>query len=623
VISKYFLKRGRVVLLLLFAITFVFFQFVSGDTPTELNIPNSPPRLVMNISNQSWEENESNLNAFDLDDYFEDLEGNPLTYYNSSVNEVYVSIDPTSHEVSFFPRAGFRGISNVTFYASDGIYDSLSNVVFLLVGMDLSAPKWDSPSQSNITIYQNTIVDFSTHWTDDRQLERYIFSINQGAGWENYSSVNFSGMDNLSNYTLQIRAPALNTVYWRIYAFDSSDNMNVTSVQSFVVSAQTIPPQEGGDGGGETSFLEGVFKGVDILKQRRLEDFQLNANEYKISIKQGSFKTKVLKITNTGLQDINISISAEKINDFIVFSEQSFSILPGKYKEITIDFNAPERVIPGQYFGYINVQSPKIKKSIPTVLDMQAIDLDFDLILNISEGYEIVKPGKNVMVAIDLFSLKDLRENNISMYYAIKDYTGKVYNFSEEEVILFSTLTFEKELQVPEITPEGKYLFYARASDSKNIAIDSVSFEVGTRFNLSSFLKISTLLILIIIIAILLAIFMVKYNRDKKKERLLELYIMLNKLKTLIKQKKEDEALELFIKIKKIYREPVPKEIFDDKERLKKEISELYNNFTKDAKDINKIKAALPPAVVNKIQEESKKELKEDIPKEKDKNDKK
>lgn len=116
---------------------------------------------------------------------------------------------------------------------------------------------------------------------------------------------------------------------------------------------------------------------------------------------------------------------------------------------------------------------------------------------------------------------------------------------------------------------------------------------------------------------------MVKYNRDKKKERLLELYIMLNKLKTLIKQKKEDEALELFIKIKKIYREPVPKEIFDDKERLKKEISELYNNFTKDAKDINKIKAALPPAVVNKIQEESKKELKEDIPKEKDKNDKK
>ena len=80
---------------------------------------------------------------------------------------------------------------------------------------------------------------------------------------------------------------------------------------------------------------------------------------------------------------------------------------------------------------------------------------------------------------------------------------------------------------------------------------------------------------------------MVKYKRDKKKERLFELYIMLNKLKNLIKQNKEEEALKLFIKIKEIYHDPVPKEIFNDKERLKKEIADLYTNFTKESK-INK-----------------------------------
>ena len=185
-----------------------------------------------------------------------------------------------------------------------------------------------------------------------------------------------------------------------------------------------------------------------------------------------------------------------------------------------------------------------------------------------------------------LTNLKDLKDVEASLYYAIKDYTGKVYNFSEEEISFFSSLFLEKSLLVPEIAPEGQYLFYARASDDKNIAIDSIEFEVGSRFNFSAFIKIGSIIFLVIIFAILLAVFMVKYKRDKKKERLLELYILLNKLKELIKQNKEEEALELFMKIKEMYREPIPKEVFNDKERLKKEIAELYTSFSKDKKEL-------------------------------------
>jgi hypothetical protein len=230
----------------------------------------------------------------------------------------------------------------------------------------------------------------------------------------------------------------------------------------------------------------------------------------------------------------------------------------------------------------------------------------------------VVKPGKNVKVNILLSNIKDLKEVNASMYYAIKDYSGMVYNFSEEEVDFFSTLNLERELQVPEISPEGKYLFYVRVSDDKNIAIDSVSFEVGNRFNFASFFKVGSILILVIVFAALLATFMVKYQRDKKKERLLELYIMLNKLKNLIKQDKQEEALKLFIKIKEIYHEPVSKEVFDDKEKLKKEISELYNNFTKDSRDSVKEKAVLPAANLNKEIQDNKKGLKDISPKEKE-----
>lgn len=619
---SFFLKEGKKYLQIIFVILFCFLQFVSADILTSLDIPNSPPFLIKDIPNQSWPENQNHLNAFDLDDYFSDADSPNLSYYNSSVEDIYVFIDPLTNEVSFFPREGFTGTRNVTFYASDSIYDTLSNVVMLYVGLDSSPPNWSSPNISKQTVYQNDIITFVTNWTDDRGLGRYIFSINQGAGWENYSSTNFSGLENVSFRNIQIRAPPLNTVYWRFYAFDTSENMNLTPIQSFVVSTQQIPGGYSGGGGSSgdsgkdpSRLVDRILSKIEIQK-RKSENFQLSISELRVSLKQGSSKTRVLKITNTGLEEIPILLSSRKINNFTIFSETNITILPGKSKEITIDFYAPERTIPGQYFGYIDVKSPKVNKSIPTVLDVQAIDLEFDLILNLSEGYSLVKPGKNIKFNISLFNIKDLKEVNASLYYAIKDYEGKVYNFSEEEIVFFYNVFLERELQVPSLTPEGNYLIYARASDEKNIAIDSVPFEVGTRFNFASFFKIGSISFLILLVAILLAILMVKHKRDKKKERLLELYIMLNRLKSLIKQNKEDEALKLFIKIKDIYREPIPKEVFDDRERLKKEISDLYNSFTKDSKEIPKVntpekKEIKEPKEPKELKEEQNKQKKD------------
>jgi len=619
---SFFLKEGKKYLQMIFVILFCFLQFVSADILTSLDIPNSPPFLIKDIPNQSWPENQNHLNAFDLDDYFSDADSPNLSYYNSSVEDIYVFIDPLTNEVSFFPREGFTGTRNVTFYASDSIYDTLSNVVMLYVGLDSSPPNWSSPNISKQTVYQNDIITFVTNWTDDRGLGRYIFSINQGAGWENYSSTNFSGLENVSFRNIQIRAPPLNTVYWRFYAFDTSENMNLTPIQSFVVSTQQIPGGYSGGGGSSgdsgkdpSRLVDRILSKIEIQK-RKSENFQLSISELRVSLKQGSSKTRVLKITNTGLEEIPILLSSRKINNFTIFSETNITILPGKSKEITIDFYAPERTIPGQYFGYIDVKSPKVNRSIPTVLDVQAIDLEFDLILNLSEGYSLVKPGKNIKFNISLFNIKDLKEVNASLYYAIKDYEGKVYNFSEEEIVFFYNVFLERELQVPSLTPEGNYLIYARASDEKNIAIDSVPFEVGTRFNFASFFKIGSISFLILLVAILLAILMVKHKRDKKKERLLELYIMLNRLKSLIKQNKEDEALKLFIKIKDIYREPIPKEVFDDRERLKKEISDLYNSFTKDSKEIPKVntsekKEIKEPKEPKELKEEQNKQKKD------------
>jgi len=65
-----------------------------------------------------------------------------------------IFINSTTHEVSFFPQEGFSGIRNVTFYASDSMYDTLSNVVTLFVGLDTTPPQWSYPLKDKSTVYQ-------------------------------------------------------------------------------------------------------------------------------------------------------------------------------------------------------------------------------------------------------------------------------------------------------------------------------------------------------------------------------------------------------------------------------------------------------------------------------------
>jgi hypothetical protein len=203
------------------------------------------------------------------------------------------------------------------------------------------------------------------------------------------------------------------------------------------------------------------------------------------------------------------------------------------------------------------------------------------------DSYQI-KPGENLIFNISLFNLKDLKETNVSLYYSIKDYDGKIYNFFEEPITFFYDLNIERELQIPEATSEGKYLIYARASNDRNIAIDSAFFEIGNRINFYSFFKTSSIFILIAVFSLFFATTMVRYRSNQKKERLLELYIMLNKLKTLVKQKKEEEALQLFIKINKSYHKKINPELYTDKEKLKKEINDLFSSFeTKSGEKIH------------------------------------
>ena len=80
---------------------------------------NRKPRLVDAIPDQSWDKNTQNTNAFDLDDYFSDPDGDLLTYVYTSPAYISVTVGE-NNKVSFDPETGWTGTESIVFTASDG-----------------------------------------------------------------------------------------------------------------------------------------------------------------------------------------------------------------------------------------------------------------------------------------------------------------------------------------------------------------------------------------------------------------------------------------------------------------------------------------------------------------------
>lgn len=541
--------------------------FLSAEVVTEITISNSAPYLIEDIPNQSWPMNENLTDVFDLDDFFEDANGDSLIY--SVIDPlglgIVLSLD---NGVSLFPELNFSGIVSTIFTASDGSFSIDSNEVFFSIGQDITPPQWSNPLASESSIYQNTFVNFSVLWTDDFGLKDYYFSINQGSGWVNYSTVVFTGVQNNSYARIQVSAASGITVLWKFCARDTSMNLACTDSQNFVVLSKDILEEE------QEEDEEAISETINPLVTKEINDFIFSPDFFKISLKQGNVETRILKISNIGNAEAEFELFVEGLEEIVLFSEKNFGIEAGESREITIDFVAGKSLLVDEYFGKILISS-FVNKEIPIVIDVNSLDLDLNVDVNLSEKYALVKPGKLVEGEIGVQSIKDTYPINVTLYIALKDLTGNTYEFSEEEFILTDYSFFVKNFTIPEDARGGDYLFYAKVLGENLTAIDSEVFEVGSRFNFSAFFKISSILIFILVLSIFVILLFLKYAHEKKKEKLLSLYLMLNELKNLIKEGDSEKAISLYVRIKKLYGEPVSEGILENKEKLKEEIVKL------------------------------------------------
>ncbi len=570
---------------------FVSFVFVFASTNTTLNIPNTPPVFNGIIPNFSWTGG-AYEDAFNLNDYFVDYQGDVINYSVIGMGNITVFIDLDGN-VSFYPPVNYIGLEKVVFRADDGSSWTDSNDVYLGVGVDIEAPKWSNPRKDLNRVYQNSDVLFSVDWTDNFGLKIFTFFIDNGFGWENKTGL-FSGVVNTSSVLIKISAPEGKIVKWYFCASDLSDNSACSDEFEFeVLISPTIPDSNGGDysdsdtysneTGADGSLDSGDY--VDMYKEsekligdENLENFSVSVDSLQVLLKQGDRVTKTFEVSNIGKNELDFKIDTFGLDNFIEISVSNFSLKPGESRVISVDFSSSLRDRVDQYFGRIVIDSSE-EFVLPVVLEIEPTDLVFDVDVLIEDGFEFIKPGEDVEFFINVSNLKDVVTSDVVLYYAIKDFYGGIIDSSEEKIKLGSYYESKKSLNVPRGVLLGKYLVYVRVYNEKDVAISSDDFVVGLRFRLEAFLKTSVVFLSILVLVIICVVLYFRYRMKKANERALNLYVKLAELKDLIKEGKYDKAASVFISLKRIYGEHISEDILKDKDALVDKIREISSGI--------------------------------------------
>jgi len=156
-----------------------------------------------------------------------------VTYPNGSMNLTMTDDDIDDIFNVTFTDSTQIGIHNITIYARDTSYNINYTETGYFVINDVILPNW---SQAVATPFPATYAPgaqyrFNVSWSDDYELDKVWIEHNFTGSRENYSTSNASNI----HYYDYSEIPA-GSYTWKMFANDTSGNMNSTTAQSYTVS---------------------------------------------------------------------------------------------------------------------------------------------------------------------------------------------------------------------------------------------------------------------------------------------------------------------------------------------------------------------------------------------------
>jgi hypothetical protein len=237
-----------------------------------------------------------------------------------------------------------------------------------------------------------------------------------------------------------------------------------------------------------------------------VSDYFVNVNLY-----PGETFVKEIIVENNGTENLSVAVDFEDVGAFVTLDDMLFNLSVGEKKSLFVHFYFPLGKDYNIYFGKINFNSKRVKKSSNLVLN-----------LNPNSSFEVaVALLRNQITVYDnptaIILLRSFEERNVyvNMTYAILDKHGNIIDEKNVKVFVDDSLKVKKSFDFPNDLKGGDYLFYAGVNYGDEYAFGSDSFFVyGKSF--ASFLRYLGENGLIILVLVLMLFFILIIKRYKE-----------------------------------------------------------------------------------------------------------
>ena len=100
-------------------------------------------------------------------------------------------------------------------------------------------------------------------------------------------------------------------------------------------------------------------------------------------------------------------------------------------------------------------------------------------------------------------NLGDINKIDVVLYYAIKDFNGKIYTSKDESIAIVDKLDITREVEIPKDIELGKYTLYVKTSYGNITATSADDFNVVEEANLLTYILYGVISILILLLMIM------------------------------------------------------------------------------------------------------------------------
>jgi len=305
----------------------------------------------------------------------------------------------------------------------------------------------------------------------------------------------------------------------------------------------------------------------------------------------------LVSVKNLESTPLNIVFELDELERFMVISEDNFTLNAGETKDIFIDFFAKEKEVPDAYTGRILVKdNAGVTKVINVIIEVSEKAPLFDVLVNLIS--DEAAAGEKIKARFKVINFGDLENIDILLSYSVKDFEGNLLSFKEESVRIKKELDIIRELNIPQDTQIGDYVYYLKVSYGNITASATESFRVIERKRIPLLLIFSIIFLVITLFLVLIILKILRHFKERPLERKKKKEIVLTKKserkekivvpKKIVKEKVKSPKKEI---TKKIVPSKKDKVLPEKKNRAKKAMySALLEDTVKMKKEAKKKK---------------------------------